>query len=513
MCSVFLDTGEFKPRLYQELITATAIKKNTLCILPTGLGKTYVALMVAADRLEKFPKSKILMVAPTRPLVSQHLKTFKKYLIAGDVLISLTGKTHAEDRAVLYKKNQIFFTTPQIIKNDVESGILDLSDFSLLIIDECHRSVKNYSYTFVVDYYVKHSRNPLILGLTASPGGIKDKIEEVKKNLHVTAVEIRSEKDADVQPYVQKTETEKVMIELPEKFKEIKKSLEGLYKNRIYNLLRVKAIHSPKISKRDLIATQTELGKMYSQKKDFMVARAMVDCAQAIKIDHALELLETQGIMSLNQYLTKMKKEKTTSSRKLLASPGFSKVIKNVNDLYVAGVDHPKMKKMIQILKKQLKKKKNSKIIVFANYRDTVGKITKLVDLEEIEVREFIGQAIKRGKGLSQKEQIEILNEFKLELFNVLVSTSIGEEGLDIPELDMVIFYDSVPSEIRKIQRSGRTGRTKPGKVIFLIAKDTRDEWYYWSAHHKEKRMKKILKDIKENENQNKSKKISDYVK
>jgi Fanconi anemia group M protein len=142
-----------------------------------------------------------------------------------------------------------------------------------------------------------------------------------------------------------------------------------------------------------------------------------------------------------------------------------------------------------------------------------VGKIAKVLELKGFDVREFIGQTKVKGKSLSQKEQIEILNEFKLELFNILVSTSIGEEGLDIPELDMVIFYDSVPSEIRKIQRSGRTGRTKPGKVIFLIAKDTRDEWYFWSAHHKEKRMKRILKDLKENENTDKSKKVTDYVK
>ena len=156
MSSVYLNTDKFKPRLYQELITATGIKKNTLCILPTGLGKTYVAIMVAAHRLEKFPKSKILMVAPTRPLVSQHMKTFKKFLITDDkALISLTGKIQASDRKVLYDNHRIFFTTPQIIKNDIESGILNLKDFSLLVVDEAHRSVKNYSYTFVVDYFVK----------------------------------------------------------------------------------------------------------------------------------------------------------------------------------------------------------------------------------------------------------------------------------------------------------------------------------------------------------------------
>ena len=104
--------SEFKPRLYQELIASTASQKNTLCILPTGLGKTYVAILVAAYRLEKFPESKVLMLAPTRPLVNQHMKTFKKYLIGkeGD-FISLTGKIHVDDRKVFYQKCKLFFAT------------------------------------------------------------------------------------------------------------------------------------------------------------------------------------------------------------------------------------------------------------------------------------------------------------------------------------------------------------------------------------------------------------------
>ena len=183
-----------------------------------------------------------------------------------------------------------------------------------------------------------------------------------------------------------------------------------------------------------------------------------------------------------------------------------------MNDLYDKGVEHPKIGELIRIVEEEVKKKSNSKTIIFANYRSSVEKITKLLKARGIEAREFIGQAIKNGKGLKQKEQIEILNEFGYELFNVLVSTAVGEEGLDIEEVDLVLFYEPVASEIRSIQRRGRTGRTKPGKVIFLITKDTRDEGYYWSSYHKEKRMKNILKGIKDGFKKSEKKKISDYV-
>ena len=181
---------------------------------------------------------------------------------------------------------------------------------------------------------------------------------------------------------------------------------------------------------------------------------------------------------------------------------------RKTRELFIKGMEHPKLEKTLEIVKEEIRKKTNSKIIVFANYRSSVEKITKLLKGNGIEAREFIGQAVKNGKGLKQKEQIEILNEFNLELFNVLVATAVGEEGLDIEEVDLVIFYEPVPSAIRSIQRRGRTGRTKTGRVIFLIAKGTRDEGYYWSAYHKEKRMKRILKGFKSM----KKKKISDFV-
>jgi len=508
-----LNYGEVEPRLYQELIASTAVKKNTLCILPTGMGKTLIAVMVAAYRLEKFPKSKILMVAPTRPLVNQHMKTFKKLMsLKESEFIALTGKIHPSDREVFYSKGRLFFATPQLIRNDVENKILDLSDYSLVVVDECHRSRKRYAYTHVIDYYIKQCSNPLILGLTASPGGIKDKIEEVKKNLHIQAVEIRTEKDGDVKPYVQEIDIKRIYVELPEEFKKIGLYLKEAYRKRLKWLMSYRLIPSMKTSKRELLEVQKEVGKMYEKAKDFMVAKALTTCAQAIKIEHAIGLLETQGITSLYKYFTRLQKNKSRATKTVLNDPNVINAIKKTKELFVKGVEHPKLEKLIGIIKEEIKRKPNTKIITFANYRSSVEKIVKLLEVEGIEAKEFIGQAIKGGKGLKQKEQIEILNEFGYELFNVLVATAVGEEGLDIEEVNTVIFYEPVPSEIRSIQRRGRTGRTKTGRVIFLITKGTRDEGYYWSAYHKEKRMKRILKGIKDGFKKDEEKKLSDYV-
>jgi len=80
-------------RDYQINILKTSQEKNTLIVLPTGLGKTPIAIMLAAIRLEKYPDSKILICAPTRPLVEQHEKTFKKFFdLPKNNILVVTGK-------------------------------------------------------------------------------------------------------------------------------------------------------------------------------------------------------------------------------------------------------------------------------------------------------------------------------------------------------------------------------------------------------------------------------------
>ncbi|HZD43194.1 MAG TPA: ERCC4 domain-containing protein, partial [Methanomicrobiales archaeon] len=107
-----------------------------------------------------------------------------------------------------------------------------------------------------------------------------------------------------------------------------------------------------------------------------------------------------------------------------------------------------------------------------------------------IPCRRFVGQATKdQEKGLSQKMQIDILKRFREGEFRVLIATSVGEEGLDVPSTDMVIFYEAVPSEIRSIQRKGRTGRSGAGRIVVLVTKGTSDEVYRYVSQRKEEAM------------------------
>jgi len=498
---------EFIPRLYQETILSTCNEKNTLVVLPTGMGKTGIAVMLSVQRINNYPKSKILFLSPTKPLAEQHLQTFRKHIDAAPELFSLmTGTVTPEKRAELWKKSQFFFATPQGMENDIISRKIDLAEVSLVVFDEAHRASGDYAYNFIAKMYVKLAKYPRILGLTASPGSELEKINEVCANLHIEDVEIRTPNDPDVKPYVQDINLKWIYVDLPETFIAIKKTLEVAFKQRLKKLKEIASLNISQInpmSKKDLIMLQAGLhGKIAQGERDIDTLTAISVIAEAVKIQHALELLETQGISSLSKYMERLVSEsgktKVKAVKNLVADENFKAALIRMRALAEANVEHPKLEKLVQIVREETAKDPHIKIIIFNHYRDNATKLVhELSAIENVKAKVFVGQMKKGDTGMSQKKQIETLEEFKQGKFNVVCMTSVGEEGLDIPEVDLVIFYEAIPSAIRHIQRRGRTGRQKEGRVIVLVAKNTRDEAYRWTAANKEKRMHVTLGHLK----------------
>ncbi len=489
-------------RKYQEAILNTSSKRNTLCVLPTGLGKTTLAILLAAHRLEKYPESKILITAPTRPLCAQHQKTFRECLnIPEDEIILLTGKISPGKRYDLYKQAKIISATPQTLDHDLKSKTLDLFDFSLLVVDEVHRAVKRYAYPFVSKIYMQQARHPRVLGLTASPGSDEEKIKKICKNLFIDSVEIRTELDADVKPYIKGIDTEFVKVNLSEDLKNAQILLKTGLKERLEKLKKYNLFIR---TKRELLEAQKKVSKQITtQRKPFMFYLISL-IVEAVKIWHVLELLETQSVKSTKIYLEKIKQKKTKSDKRVLNDINFIKAMKIIEE----AEEHPKITELKEVLKREFEENKDFRIIVFSHFRDNIHHIHELIQ-EICRPVVLIGQAGERG--LTQKEQIDVIKDFNAGYYNCLITSPIGEEGLHIPSADIAVFYDSVPSEIRTIQRRGRVGRTKLGKVIFLLTKGTRDEGYFWTAYRREKKMKSILRKM-QNENEKEQQAIDNFI-
>ncbi len=502
-------------REYQENIFINCLNKNCFVVIPTGLGKTIIGLMLAVHRLTEIPNSKVLFLAPTKPLVDQHYNSFKDLTtLPSESLTSLTGAITPIKRKELWSDMKIAFMTPQVLQNDLISGLYSVKNVSLIIFDECHRAVGGYAYCFIAKKYIDMSNFPQILGLTASPGSTEEKINEIKENLFIEHIEIRTEKDSDVKPYIHKVDNEWIKIKLPGKYSEIIKILEEKLKV-YYKILKENELLGSydisKITRKDLLKVNIIINGRISTVRDndekFQMFNAKKITSNAIRVSHMTELIETQGISALKDYIEKneekIKNNTANKSLKELFTDKNFKQAKNLTlKLHSQGLVHPKIEELAQILTKQVRENPDSRILVFCHFRDSVNNLVRYFKEDEIiKIHKFVGQATKGSdKGLTQKQQIQLLKEFQEGIYNTLVGTSVAEEGLDIEECDLVVFYDVVPSAIRSIQRRGRTGRKKEGKVFILMAEGTRDEGYYWAEKAKEKNMRLSLEKIKNSE-------------
>jgi ERCC4-related helicase len=492
------------PREYQQRIFETCKGKNCLVVLPTGIGKTLIALMLAIERMKKFPGQKVVILAPTKPLAEQHYEYFRKHLpeLFADIVL-FTGRVKPEQRKEIWETADIVFSTPQCIANDLRKKMYNLKDVCLLVEDEAHRCIRNYDYNYVAGKYKEQAKHQRLLGLTASPGSEKEKINEICKNLSIEEVELRTRDSEDVKPYLQELNFEKIRIDFPPEFEEMKQVLLKLFNENIDELRKRRILFGPP-SKIELLNTQKRLVNNISGSTNYNHWKGISLCAQAIKIQHALELLETQTLKSFSGYLKKLfeqaAKQQSKGVVKLVSRPEFNFVYTSSGELLSKKAEHPKIKKIEEIMQREKDENKNMKIIIFTQFRDTAEIISKKInEIKGINSKIFVGQAKKNGTGLNQKEQKKIIEEFSSGKTNVLVATSIGEEGLDIPEVNAVIFYEPIPSAIRAIQRAGRTARLMKGKLIVLITKKTRDETFYYVSRGRERKMHKTIDSIKKN--------------
>lgn len=508
-----IKSNAIEARLYQQVLAADVLKKgNTMIVAPTALGKTIVATLVAADRLEKVKNSKILVLAPSKPLAIQHESTFKEFLTVP--CSSITGAVKTDERVKRWEESQIICATPQTVESDLLKGRYSLKDVSLVVFDECHHGVGSYSYVYLASRYVKESKFNLILGLTASPGSDKEKIKEVCDNLYIQSIVVKTEEDNDVRPYFNPVAIDWVRVKMSSELEKIKTHVDKALKIRLKGLKNMGVIRTVSVNKLDILKArgrvQSAIARSVNPKKECFQAISILSAV--INIQHSQELIETQGVVTFNKYVARLRKKKTKAAKSLIQDPNFGKAIYLAREAEKHGLEHPKLKKVTGIIKKELGQngqtklqsdryvkdadQKSSKIMVFTQYRDSLEMIHQKLEKEGIKSAKFFGQASRDGKkGLTQKEQKEIIKAFKIGEYDVLLSTSVAEEGIDIPAVDLVILYEPVPSEVRMIQRRGRTGRKRSGRVKVLITNGTRDEGYYWASVNKERRMKHQLID------------------
>ncbi|KAJ3288554.1 hypothetical protein HK104_008100 [Borealophlyctis nickersoniae] len=502
-------------RDYQFNIVQRCLFVNTLVALPTGLGKTLIAAVVMYNFFRWFPGGKIVFMAPTKPLVAQQIEAcFKVTGIPQDATDELTGTTSPELRRLSWMSKRVFFLTPQVMQNDLNRGTCPAKKMVLLVVDEAHRATGNHAYCEVVRELRRHNEQFRILALTATPGSEVKTVQNVVENLLISRIEIRTEDSLDIKPYIHQRNLELVTVPLGDTINAIKDAyckILGIYIGR---LCRAKVYYNPDPHTASRFALLQARERWRAENNVSLTpGRASTiegDFGVAMTLSGALQLLMQHSIRSfyaaLSTYVDEANQEGQRISRaraELLNNRDFIGLMEQLRGIMAdrAFISHPKIERLVGLVVKHFSdheeearelersgrggEVRETRVMIFSQYRESVDEIVTVLSEQKpmVRVMSFVGQSAgkkKGGKGFTQKEQLQVISKFQSGGYNTLVATSIGEEGLDIGEIDLIICYDAQNSPIRMLQRMGRTGRKREGKVVLLLTEGREED-----AHRK----------------------------
>ena len=494
---VNLLSDAIEARAYQLDAVNESLTGSMLLVLPTAAGKTAVAWMLIAEKLiEKV--GKILLIAPTVALVNQHLKGINKILALKEIEpISITGQNMANKRAGMWISSRIVIATPQVVRNDIINGILSIEEYSLVIFDEAHHCTGEHAMAQVGRLYNSKSQNPLILGMTASPGSNISQVEEICKNLNLQRIHLRTPDDPMISEYLSNLEVQEIKVNVPEEIMVLTNPLILWQKGIVDRERRLGIYIMPGEINHIGLSNAMDRAKKAINRGKKSAYSSISQIGIAMRLHHLINHMLCQGTAASREFLNRLENENDNKSvRNFMRDIRIQKLlveIKKKNEI------HSKVGAVRRLVRERLRRNLDSKIIIFASFRDTISVLDEAMgDLKDARAIQFIGQTNRSSsEGLKPKEQIKRLEEFRNGSANILISTSVGEEGLDIPTADLVIFYEPVSSETRTIQRRGRTGRQREGEIIVLIAEGTRDENARSAALKREKNMHKVVQRVK----------------
>ncbi|KAL8677865.1 MAG: hypothetical protein Q9186_005751 [Xanthomendoza sp. 1 TL-2023] len=507
-----------KIREYQYSIVASGLYHNMLVALPTGLGKTFIAATIMLNWFRWTTESQIVFVAPTKPLVSQQVKAcFEIAGIPRSNTTMLTGATMPGIRAEEWLNKRVFFMTPQTILNDLKTGICDPKRLVLLVVDEAHRATGSYAYVEVVQFLRRFNTSFRVLALTATPGASIEGVQEVIDGLGISRIEIRTEESLDIREYVHTRKVETVLFEDNDEMVMIM----GLFAKALQPLVDKLCGMNAYWGKDPMTltaygCTQARARWMSSDagRKASFPIRGMVNTIFSLlaSLAHGIELLKFHGIGPFYHKVLAFRDAieaggKVNKYRQQINdSEPFRRMMSRVQ-IWINNTDfvgHPKLEYLQQVTLNHFldagegrgaSAPSGTRVMIFAHYRDSAEEIVRVLQRNEpmVRPRVFVGQANAKGsEGMDQKTQLDVIQKFQNGIYNTLVATSIGEEGLDIGEVDLIVCYDASASPIRMLQRMGRTGRKRAGNIVVTLMKGKEENNFIKAKDNYERMQREI---------------------
>nr|ANY28498.1 LGP2 [Mylopharyngodon piceus] len=471
---------EITLRSYQEEVVQAALKgENSIIWLPTGGGKTRAAVYVAKKHLETTRNAKVAVLVNKVHLVDQHFNNeFNPYLGKAYRVKAISGDSSDKDLfGRLVKDSDLIICTAQILENALnsleEEKHVELTDFSLLIIDECHHTQKESVYNKIMGRYVekkvrKERKLPQVLGLTASPGtgGNKTLAKAVEHVLQICA----NLDSVIVSTKNYAPELKKVVPRPRKQYDIVEKRALDPFGDHLKLMMSLIHEFMPSTVSRSLreVGTQeyeadvVELEKTGVKEENRLITQCALHLRQ---YNDALLIHDTVRMVDAFDVLDEFYNSR---SNKLLDGTDFflqGLFDENRVELKQLALDaryeNPKLAQLQCTLLKEFKENKMSRGIIFSKTRRGTHCLYDWVNANHELQKVKISAGILTGTGtgvnhMNQNKQKNTIKDFRVGHLNLLISTSVAEEGLDIAECNLVVRYGLLTNEIAQQQASGR---------------------------------------------------------
>ncbi|XP_055600531.1 uncharacterized protein LOC129749550 [Uranotaenia lowii] len=499
-------------RKYQFTITQAALFKNTLVVLPTGLGKTFIAAVVMYNLYRWYPTGKVIFMAPTRPLVNQQIEACYKIMgIPKEDTAEMTGKQLRKNRSELWQSKRVFYVTPQVVLADINSPEQNFptDSIKLVVIDEAHKAKGRYAYTEVIKAISATNKQFRVLALSATPGRTLEDVAEVLRNLLISHIEVRWENSIDVSPYTFKKNIRTVVIPLGPTLSQIRDRYIELIDPYVRRLMDANVIsgHTRNLSSGWLVMEQKRFREACLIQRHPNYTAINSDFSAGMSMYHAMELLVRHGVRAflnffeddsgskpeekffvakdirLKAFLDELREEYGRNPLAIfnnVGAPMPNGVVPRISADEKIDFGHPKFAILERHLREHFENHPDSKVIVFCEFRDSVAMIHRLLlqNRPLVKPKCIVGQGGTAGglRAVTQKEQIAAMRDFRAGLCNTLIATCVAEEGIDVGEVDLIVCFDITKNPTRFVQRIGRTGRQRVGRVLMLVTEGKEHE-------------------------------------
>ncbi|XP_071490494.1 ATP-dependent RNA helicase DHX58-like [Diadema antillarum] len=505
---------EFSLFDYQQELAEPALKgKNTIIVAPTGSGKTRVAVGIAKSVLENnhgaSPRPRrVVFVVNKVPLVEQQKSAFQEFITAEEV-VGISGNMSAQvPLEELLEQSSVVILTAQILVNGINEG-LSLNKIGLLILDECHNTQKGNAYNAVMAEYRKIKREkpeellPQVVGLTASLGVGKAKRQKVAEEHVLTlcanldAEEISVVRNCQEQLNARHNKPHEETFSIrgrshSDPFQCLIAGIMDCIENAIFQSEGGKELVKKRVNMKELSShqgSQQYEGKI-SKLIDYINVhleekhepRSLLDCAEFLKIYNQSLYINRDArtldaVHCVKGYISELKErskhaENSSTQQKLIAL--FEAKQGDMQEICDDPQNqNPVLRKLEEILETEYQGENNStQAILFTNTRASTWALKSWIEetdsLQRCNIRPGVLIGAGREGGMTQSEQDELLKMFRDERHNLVIATSVAEEGLDIQMCNLVIRYNYVRDDIGRVQARGRS-RAKGGKFLLIF--------------------------------------------